>query len=52
MKSAWDTIETSVGPLDIKACARSYFNIQESEGEYSCSRRSHGNADWEIDGPR
>jgi hypothetical protein len=34
MESAWDTIQTSIGPLRIKACARNYFNVATPSGTY------------------
>jgi hypothetical protein len=53
MKSAWDTIETSVGPLDIKACARNYFNIKNpKESNFLLATVTRQRKGWEIDGTR
>jgi hypothetical protein len=55
MEVEWDTIETSVGPLSIKACARDYLNITSPKENPShpfvlatVKRKGDG---WEIHGP-
>jgi hypothetical protein len=51
MESAWDTIQTSIGPLRIKACARDYFNLKnpEAEGSFLFATIKRSGDSWEID---